>query len=51
MVFLDILPGGAMTEKARVLLLSAKKGTWWLTPLRMGMYVRHLWQVHQMIGG
>lgn len=38
-------------RKARVLLHSAKKGTWWLTPLLMGTYLWPLWQVHQMIGG
>ena len=31
-VSLGIQPGGAMIEREKVLYLSAKKGTWWLTP-------------------
>lgn len=49
-VSLSIRPGGAVTETEKVLCLSAKKGTWWLTPPH-GMHHRLLLQIHQMTGG
>jgi hypothetical protein len=42
--------GGANLGREKVLHLSAKKGTWWLTPPQC-IHLMPLWQVHQMTGG